>query len=188
MSEIQDAVPPLNEPRRPYTEIRMISALARNTFKDMLCCVDNTYAIGSECDLLVVTCQLRCIDVEVKISRADLKADAKKDKWHTEGGYNYGTGERYPRIGIMWPRNVWKHYYAIAADIWRDDLLEHCQPNSGVLVVNLSPSGEFRSIDVKRRCRANSAQQPLAPADLCNIARLTSLRLWDARKALEARQ
>lgn len=186
MNALKDAVTP--KFRRPYTEARMIAALARKTFKGMLCCVDNTYALGDECDLLVVTNQLRCIDVEVKISRADLKADSAKSKWHTGGGINWQTGDRYPRTAIDWPRNVWKHYYAIADDIWIDDLLQHCRPNSGVVTVLLGNDGALRTINVKRRCIANKSQQPLTPAELCNIARLTSLRLWDARKELEARK
>ena len=43
--------------------------------------VDNCNWTGYECDVLAVTTDLRIIDVEVKISRADLKADAKKNKW-----------------------------------------------------------------------------------------------------------
>ena len=50
--------------------------------------VENTSWTGHECDLLGVTMDLRVIDVEVKISRADLKADAGKDKWwHRRAGW-----------------------------------------------------------------------------------------------------
>lgn len=43
--------------------------------------VDRCNWTGNECDVLAVTVDLRVIDVEIKISRADLKADAAKDKW-----------------------------------------------------------------------------------------------------------
>ena len=45
---------------------------------DALVMVPNCYWTGDECDLLVVRNDLRLVDVEVKISRSDLKADAGK--------------------------------------------------------------------------------------------------------------
>jgi len=41
--------------------------------------VDNCNWTGHECDVLGVTTDLRIIDVEIKISRADFRADAAKE-------------------------------------------------------------------------------------------------------------
>lgn len=169
-----------------YTADRICAVLARKTFAGALCVVDRCTRLGSECDLLVVTTNLRAIDVEVKISRADLKADRKKDKW-----FEFGPWEAHsrgiPRTPRDWPQNVWKHYYVIAAPIWRDDLLEHCQPKSGVVTVELHADGGLRHIDVKRRCMANRANTPLTPEVVVDIARLASLRMWDAYREREMR-
>lgn len=172
-----------------YTAERICGVLARRTFAGALCVVDRCTRLGSECDLLVVTTNLRAIDVEVKISRADLKADRKKDKWFDFPGFGrMVNGEREPPpVPRDWPRNVWKHYYAISAPIWRDDLLEHCQPKSGVITVELNRDGALRHIDVKRRCRANRSDTPLKPEVVVDIARLASLRMWDAYRERDAR-
>lgn len=48
--------------------------------------VDNTKWTGYECDVLGVTTDLRIIDVEIKISRGDFRADAEKEKLWTYQG------------------------------------------------------------------------------------------------------
>lgn len=165
-----------------YTEGTILAALARHTFAGALMCVDNCCRLGSECDLLVVTKKLRCIDVEVKISRADLKADGGKDKWfQPQGWHDHGR----PRVTRHWPDKVWKHYYCVAEPVWRDDLLEHCQPMSGVFVITLYPSGTFRGVKTIRRAKANPAQQPASIELVRDLARLTSIRLWESRRCNE---
>ena len=88
--------------------------------------VDNCNWTGNECDVLGVTTDLRIIDVEVKISRADLKADARKDKWWRSLTWDEATAKGYDtsnwnpwahREPRDWPRKVWKHYYALPAAI-----------------------------------------------------------------------
>lgn len=169
-----------------YTADRICAALARKTFSGALCVVDRCARLGSECDLLVVTTNLRAIDVEVKISRADLKAERKKDKWFEFGPWE-AQRRGIPRTPREWPQNVWKHYFAIAAPIWRDELLEHCQPKSGVLTVQLRDDGSLHHITVRRRCTANKANLPLKPEVVVDIARLASLRMWNAYDALGQR-
>lgn len=169
-----------------YTADRICAVLARRTFAGALCVVDRCTRLGSECDLLVVTTNLRAIDVEVKISRADLKADRKKDKWFDTQGWDLAT-RSWRKTPRDWPQNVWKHYYVVAAPIWRDELLDHCQPKSGVITVELNPDGHLRHINVKRRCTANRADTPLKPEVVVDIARLASLRMWDAYRELGAR-
>ena len=98
--------------------------------------VPNCNFTGNECDILAVTENLRIVDVEVKISRADLKADAKKLKWY----HNYDwrldgkwLGEQTERRPRQWPSKVWKHYYALPEDIWTPELLKIIAPVSGVI-------------------------------------------------------
>src|SRR5690554_6203769 len=65
-----------------WSEKRIARELAINFFnRKHLVVVPNCNWTGYEADVLAVTTDLRLIDVEIKISRADLKADAKKDKW-----------------------------------------------------------------------------------------------------------
>jgi hypothetical protein len=178
-----------------YSEGLIGSALARATFKDCVLVVDRCSWPGDECDLLVVTPSLRVVDVEIKVSRADLKRDREKDKWHEFLSYEHQRaltaqlGRRPTRAECRrpreWPRRVWKHYYAVAAPIWKDELLEHCNPTSGVLVVELGRRGQCISLDVKRRAKPRPDHEPLKPEQVVAIARLAGLRMWDAYKDLE---
>lgn len=179
---------------REYNEMTMARAIARQKTPDCLVVVDNCMWPGSECDLLCVTKSLRVIDIEIKVSRADLKADRGKDKWHTYLSWEQqrvlkGQLERQPtraecQVPCEWPRNVWKHYYAVAAPIWQDALLAHCGPSSGVFTVELGERG-FARLDVKRRAKPNRDSKVLSPADVIAIARLASLRMWDAYTNVE---
>jgi hypothetical protein len=172
------------------------AALARSTFKDSLVVVDRCTWTGAEADLLVVTRNLRVVDVEIKISRADLKADRRKDKWWDSGGLRK-RAEPVPRD---WPRSTWKHYYAMPESIWRDDLLDHCGAASGVIVLRESPlsraENERAHVDgfrwtpdgrpwlrVVRRAKPCPTEKPISAADAVAIARLASLRMWDAYAA-----
>lgn len=165
-------------------------ALARSTFKDELCVLPNCMWTGYEIDLLVVDQTRRIIDVEIKISRADLKADKEKSKWWHEppGSWNLQTKrwDRPPKVARPWPPRVWKHYYAMPADIWKDDLLEHIQPVSGVLLVS-EPVNKYDIVKVKCLKRAKPCRdaQPIDDRAVIQIARLASLRMWDAYKASE---
>lgn len=166
-----------------YSESSMGRALARNTFRGSLCVVDRCTWPGDECDLLVVTNSLRVVDVEIKISRADLKADRTKDKWfHAQSWPQYHS--KAARVPRDWPRNVWKHYYAVAAPIWKDELLEHCGSSSGVLLVDLTRWGA-NMVKVLRRAKPNPKNTPLTPTEVVDVARLASLRMWDTYIELE---
>src|SRR3954471_24999853 len=94
-----------------WNEGNISAALARSTFDGHLCCLPNCTWTGDEIDLLVVSRDLRIIDVEVKISRADLKADIDKQKWWHDPAW--GAALRRPgetNTRREWPRRVWKHY------------------------------------------------------------------------------
>lgn len=148
--------------------------------------VDNCGWTGHECDVLGVTTDLRIIDVEVKISRADLKADAKKDKWWQRLGW----GCEGPRQARRWPPKVWKHYYALPADLWDDALLAHLpSPASGVLLLRQNARGTVPVIvECRRRATPDRHAVRLTPEQAIDVARLANLRMWeayarDARKA-----
>lgn len=171
-----------------WTEGTIGAALARNTFKSHLVVVPNCTWTGHECDLLVVADCLRLIDVEVKISRADLKADARKDKWwRRAGGLSWRNGEsRPPDEHRDWPPHVWKHYYAMPRDIWKSDLLDCLGSSaSGVIVIGTDKHPDKPIVEVMRRARPNRDAKPIEALSMQRIARLASLRMWDAFRDVE---
>jgi hypothetical protein len=124
-----------------------------------------------------------------------LKADARKDKWwhrltYTEkiaAGIDQQDREAWcdAKRALDWPRKVWKHYYALPADIWDDKLLE-CLPSqkSGVLLLSQKP-GEFMRVDCRRRATPNKDAMRLKPEQVMDIARLANLRMWEAYRDSE---
>lgn len=172
-----------------WSEHSIARAIALQTLaRKCVVLVDNCNWTGHECDVLGVTTDLRIIDVEVKISRSDLKADAKKDKWWHKFACGHETVETarggyqrtlYDKTPLLHPRKVWKHYYALPKEIWKPELVE-CLPSSasGVLLLwehagRIQVSCERRSTPAKDACR-------LKPEQVMDIARLQNLRMWEA--------
>lgn len=166
--------------------------------------VDNCNWTGHECDVLGVTTDLRIIDVEVKISRADLKADAKKEKWWHRTFIGYGERKEIhnesgrlirveqPRLWdskpMLHPRKVWKHYYALPKDIWKPELLE-CLPSaaSGVILMREQRNSVTPVVaEVVRRATPDKDAPRLTAAQVMDIARLQNLRMWEAYQRRDA--
>lgn len=164
--------------------------------------IDNCNWTGHECDVLGVTLDLRIIDIEIKISRADLKADAKKEKWWHRA-YNWPFiapyiqhhGAPAPDQRLLHPIKVWKHYYAMPAEIWKPDLMDClASPASGVLLLSQGnrywASGEpVINVRSERRAIPNKKADRLAPEQVMDIARLANLRMWESyQRADKARE
>lgn len=173
-----------------WTEFTIARAISRQTLaRKCLVLVDNCNWTGHECDVLGVTMDLRIIDVEVKISRADLKADAKKDKWWHRVGYHWDDRAK-PPVALEHPVKVWKHYYALPKEIWKPELLDFLpSKSSGVLLLRNIEGANSANAPVVVTCerRATPAKDAyrLMPAQVMDIARLANLRMWEAYGKLD---
>lgn len=177
-----------------WTEHTIGRALCRQTFnRSALVLVPNCNWTGNECDVLVVEKNLRIIDIEVKISRADLKADAKKAKWWESLSYAEATARGLDpwsaKIPVAWPRKVWKHYYAMPKAIWTSELLACVPANSGILLLSEPYAHDTVPVVIQceRQAKPNRDAEKLAPAAVLDIARLANLRMWEAYAKLEAK-
>lgn len=172
-----------------WSENGIARALARDTFnRKALVVVPRCGWTGYECDLLVVMPCLRIIDVEIKISRSDWRADAGKDKWFSHwdwrrDGPRPPGGHGPPR---EWPPKVWKHYYAVPAAVYTPDLLASIPAASGVLTLSVASTGRVvpRAVRGAKPCRD---AQRISAGDAVDIARLAGLRMWDALERVEKR-
>jgi hypothetical protein len=169
-----------------WSEFRIARAISRQTLqRKCIVLVDRCNWTGHECDVLGVTMDLRIIDVEVKISRTDLKADAKKDKWWHREIWRFGQPEP-ERTARQHPPKVWKHYYALPAEIWSDSLFEFLpSPASGVLVVSEQRGTDTLAVRCMRRATPCRDADRLTPAQAVDIARLANLRMWEAYERQE---
>ena len=182
-----------------WTERSITRAIALQTLaRKCVVLVDNCSWTGHECDVLAVTNDLRIIDVEVKISRADLKVDAKKEKWWDRKFLGYGPRqEEHDANGRLFavrqpslydekkrahPPKVWKHYYALPADIWKPELLEFLpSPASGVLLLSQQKGASMPVVvRVERRATPSRDAERIKPEHVMDIARLANLRMWES--------
>ncbi|MFB3910459.1 MAG: hypothetical protein ACE15D_18875 [Candidatus Eisenbacteria bacterium] len=182
-----------------WSEASIASILQRDLFARAHVVVDNCNWTGHECDLLVVTTNMQIIDVEIKISRSDMRADAKKEKWWDRRFLGYGPEEvcevnghvrwitRPPiheNTARQWPPKVWKHYYAMPREIWTDAMLPQvASERSGIVLVYVDDHGGHR-YEVKRRATANVGADKISEAQALGIARLANLRMWNAYRDL----
>ena len=151
---------------------------------------------GHECDLLAVTRDMRIVDIEIKISRSDFKADHGKEKWYytpmeasritgiSWQDYYLGKAERVRR---PWPRKVWKHYYCMPKSIWTDSMdAQAGSMHSGIILLDYV-GGQVVAV-LKRAAKPDSKAEKLEPEHVIDLARHASLRMWEAYRKLEARQ
>lgn len=164
-----------------WTEASISQAVVRKHFHRDVLAVPCCNWVGSECDLLVIDKRsLRIIDVEVKISRSDLRADWFKAKWWYSRPWNpkpYKQALRHNRPR-QWPEKVWKHYYVMPASIWDDKLLADIHETSGVILV--TGNRESPGLRVVRPAKPCREAKPISAADAIDIARLAGLRMWSA--------
>lgn len=167
-----------------WDERIIATAIARQIFqRRCVLLVDNCQWAGAEADVLAVTHDLRLIDVEIKISRADLKADASKDKWWHRGFGSFVDGKwvKPPPTAKLWPHRIWKHYYAMPEEIWKPELMDAIHsPMSGVILLREQRGGAVAVAGVMRRAKPDKDAKRISAEDVLDIARLSNLRLWDA--------
>ena len=164
-----------------WSEKLIAGALVHGIFERQVLAVPRCNWTGNECDLLVITKDLRIIDVEIKIDRSDLKADLKKDKWW--------RGAWKDRVRREWPEKVWKHYYAVPKDIWKPELEEFLPRRSGILLLTANDSRSIIygvGVTVHRRATAQRDAAKVGAEAVLDIARLAGLRMWDALHQLNA--
>lgn len=157
-SEIPQIEVEVNYEQKKLTESNMLSLIGKHFLKGKnLLVVNNVYFTGHECDLLCVNKSMKAIEFEIKISRRDFLADAKKAKWQK-------------------PPSAWKHYYIMPQSIYSDDMLEllPCQ-KSGILLIG---DGYTRpSINYKKRAEPHDVGA-ISQATLLELTRLATARLW----------
>jgi len=166
-----------------WTAREISRSLFWNTFSQRhLVVAPNCHAAGYEADLLIVRHDLRLMDVEIKISRKDLKEDKTKDKWFKEWDFA-AHGWRSPRPEerepVGHPNKIWKHYYALPEEIWDEKLWPDIQPNSGVILIR-SNSAIRPWLRILKQAKPNRAAQPIGLDEFKKIANSLSFRMWRA--------
>ncbi len=118
-----------------------------------------------ECDLLVLSQAGYVTEVEIKISKADLKADAKKVHGH-----------RCSRIK--------KLFFAIPT--YLEDCIEHIPERAGIITVRPKDDNVWTRCRTIREPEINKAAPKMSDRDRYKIARLGALRIWGLKRKIFA--
>lgn len=165
-----------------WTERKVGYAVMHQIMDKAAVVVPNCNYTGYEADLLVVTTGMQLIDVEIKVDRADLKADLKKDKWWRGTYVAKAGGEKEGPF----PPKIWKHYYVMPEKVWDDSLYEFIPPTSGVIIIKEYPLVKTKLLmQIKRRATPNRKAAKITPEEAFRIGRLCNLRMWDRIMTIE---
>ena len=114
-----------------------------------------------ECDLLILSGSGYATEVEIKISKSDLKHDKEKLHEHISN-------------------RIKKFYFAIPeAIIPIEFALEHIPERAGLIIVN----SKGRCV-IKRECIPTKNPQKFSEIDRLKMARLGALRIWNLKEKI----
>ena len=116
-----------------------------------------------ECDLLVVSKAGYCTEVEIKVTRADLRRDAKKAHGHQSN-----------RIMYL--------YFAIPS--YLEAATEFVPERAGIILVSPATAHAHVTCRILRApiCRKHTLR--MSDRDRYKVARLGALRIWDLKQKL----
>ena len=122
-----------------------------------------------ECDLLIVRKSGYAVEVEIKISRADLKKDLEKRHHHSDS-------------------RIRDFYFAIPE--YLQDSISFIPEHAGIITLkrNYNWHGIIECKTI-RNAKVNTHCQKFTTEEISNIARLGSMRIWNLkRKMIEMRR
>jgi len=117
-----------------------------------------------ECDLLIIRKSGYGIEVEIKISKSDLKADAKK-------GHNHN--DRANRISEL--------YFAIPDYI--QDCIEYIPERAGILI--LTKYDNYITCNELRKPQINKNRRKFTDKEILKIAHLGTMRIWNLKRTIQ---
>lgn len=122
------------------------------------------FGLRYEADLVALSKAKYMSEVEIKVSRADFVADAKKYR------HMLGLDKRTKAFWYAMPDEVWQK----CGDVWR-------VPGSGVITVGVEPVGRHghRRLVCRKVIEAErTAADPVSDADVLRFMRLAAMRVW----------
>ena len=122
--------------------------------------------LGYEADIIVISKSRYCTEVELKISRADLKRDRNKRKWKLNTPR--WSEERYDIIR--------RQFFCIPEVLC--DAIEFIPPQCGIIWVS-----EIGRVHLERAAKTKEAR-PLTDKEYLHALHLASMRTWTLKETL----
>jgi len=111
-----------------------------------------------ECDILILSKAGYATEVEIKVSKADLKKDRDKGHGH--------VSDKIKRL-----------YFAVPEKIDTAFVEAHVPARAGIIVVN--KKGKCRIV---KQCTYNMKAKPFSDSDRMQLARLGAMRIWGLKR------
>lgn len=118
-----------------------------------------------ECDLLVIRKSGYAIEVEIKVSKSDLKADAKKGHNHID---------RFNRLKELW----------FAIPEYMQDCIELIPENAGIIILSRSTYDYGLDSRTIRKAQINRNSKQFSADEMLKVAHLGAMRIWDLKRKL----
>jgi hypothetical protein len=118
-----------------------------------------------ECDLLIIRKSGYGIEVEIKVSKSDLKADAKKPHQHTD---------RMGRLSEL--------YFAIPN--YMKDCVEYIPERAGILLI--SKNDGWLGLSILRDPQINKNRRKFTDAEMLKVAHLGTMRIWNLKRSIKS--
>jgi len=131
-----------------------------------------------ECDLLILSKAGYATECEIKISRADLKADSNKRHDHDSGR----------------AKRVIKYLFFAVPEKLKEAALEFAPERAGIILVRPADPAETLPYLMGPRCQrirepvVNMQATKVPELERYKIARLGALRIWNLKRKLHAAQ
>lgn len=116
-----------------------------------------------ECDLLAMSKSGYLHEIEIKVSVADLRADAKKHK-HALG---------WKHMNIL--REFW---YAAPREVWRKAGHDCIPPDVGIIEIDTVANRDYMRAIRARECKPNTDAIKATEKQRFQLARLGTMRYW----------
>lgn len=147
---------------KTFTALDIEMALARffDCYKHLI--VPNVYwglKFRHELDLLIISKAGYGTEIEIKVSKSDLKADKKKKHCHKD-------------IRI-------KAFYFAVPEFLKEFALTEIPEHAGLYVVN-----KYKNVILVKQAIINNKCKRFEPAELQKLGKLASMRMWNAKQQI----
>jgi len=120
------------------------------------------WGLRYEADLIALSKTGNATEVEIKVSKYDLRADAAKDKW---------------KDGIS--KKISRFFYAVPSEL-EQEALAVIPPDCGLYVVTESKSG-LRTAKIVRPAKERAGSRKPDAEEILKLHHLACMRYWDLR-------
>jgi len=131
------------------------------------------FDLSYEADLIVVRPSRRAIEIEIKVSIYDLRADLKKKKF-------------------QYPSRFHQFYYLIPQEMekYKDEILNIINPNAGLMIskskIRMHDNGyasNFKFIEIIRPAKINKNARKISDKEYLKLCELAAMRIWTLKEA-----